>query len=196
MAKYWLERFHMLVWMLEIGVIGIGGIMGPGGDVHHRHDCAPGPIYSGGRNRNYASGGCDLVVYQNSFFFEGILQGVFGASLALGLCYGVFMVLMTWLRPVGELFVDFSLFHFLPLPVVASCCWAALAQEGWGASYHSDAPWHPYDTEDSRSRVALPSSPYCVFRPRRCEPADGLAASSSHPSFLLAFWAVQPRRAG
>ena len=62
-------------------------------------------------------------------------EGVLGAALAVGLCYGVFAVLMTWVKPMGELFLDFSLFQFLPLSVIAGMLLGGALLGGLGSLF-------------------------------------------------------------
>jgi cell division transport system permease protein len=117
-GERWLERFHTLVWMLEIGVIGIGGIMGAA-VMFIIATTVRLALYTRAEEIEIMQlVGATLWFIKFPFFLEGILQGLLGASLAVGLCYGLFALLMTWVRPTGELFVDFSLIHFLPLSVI------------------------------------------------------------------------------
>jgi cell division transport system permease protein len=117
-GERWLERFHTLVWMLEIGVIGIGGIMGAA-VMFIIATTVRLALYTRAEEIEIMQlVGATLWFIKFPFFLEGILQGLLGASLAVGLCYGLFTLLLTWVRPTGELFVDFSLFQFLPLPVI------------------------------------------------------------------------------
>ena len=44
---------------------------------------------------------------------------------------------------MGELFFDFSLFQFLPLPVIASMLLGGGLLEGWGACSPSGTAHHP-----------------------------------------------------
>jgi cell division transport system permease protein len=69
------------------------------------------------------------------FFLEGILQGMLGTSLAVGLCYGLFAVLISWVKPMGELFFDFSLLQFLPLPMIASILLGGAVLGGLGSLF-------------------------------------------------------------
>jgi cell division transport system permease protein len=117
-GERWLERFHTLVWMLELGVIGIGGIMGAA-VMFIIATTVRLALYTRAEEIEIMQlVGATLWFIKFPFFLEGILQGLLGASLAVGLCYGLFTLLLTWVRPTGELFVDFSLFQFLPLPVI------------------------------------------------------------------------------
>jgi cell division transport system permease protein len=79
--------------------------------------------------------GATLWFIKFPFFLEGILQGVLGASLAIGLCYGLFSSLLTWIKPMGELFLDFSLLQFLPLPVIASMLLGGALLGGLGSLF-------------------------------------------------------------
>jgi cell division transport system permease protein len=119
-GKLWLERFHSLVWMLEVGVIAIGGIMGVAVMVIIATTVRLALYTRAEEIEIMRLVGATVWFIKMPFVLEGILQGVFGASLAIGLCYGLFFMLMTWLRPVGELFIDFSLFQFLPPLAIAS----------------------------------------------------------------------------
>jgi cell division transport system permease protein len=117
-GERWLERFHTLVWMLELGVIGIGGIMGAAVTFIIATTVRLALYTRAEEIEIMQLVGATLWFIKFPFFLEGILQGLLGASLAIGLCYGLFALLMTWVRPTGELFVDFSLIQFLPLPVI------------------------------------------------------------------------------
>jgi cell division transport system permease protein len=117
-GERWLERFHTLVWMLELGVIGIGGIMGAAVTFIIATTVRLALYTRAEEIEIMQLVGATLWFIKFPFFLEGILQGLLGASLAVGLCYGLFALLMTWVRPTGELFVDFSLIQFLPLPVI------------------------------------------------------------------------------
>jgi cell division transport system permease protein len=79
--------------------------------------------------------GATLWFIKVPFFLEGILQGVLGAGLAVGLCYGVFTALMTWVKPMGGLFLDFSLVQFLPLSVIASMLLGGALLGGLGSLF-------------------------------------------------------------
>ena len=51
--------------------------------------------------------------------------------------------MMTWVKPMGELFLDFSLFQFLPLPVIASMLLGGAFLGGLGSLFslrHSTSP--------------------------------------------------------
>jgi cell division transport system permease protein len=119
-GERWLERFHTLVWTLEIGVTAIAGIMGMAVmfiiattvrlALHSRAE----------EIEIMQLVGATLWFIKFPFFLEGVLQGMLGAGLAVGLCYGLFTALMNWVRPMGEWFFDFSLLQFLPLPMIAS----------------------------------------------------------------------------
>jgi cell division transport system permease protein len=134
-GEHWLERFHTLVWTLEMGVIGIGGIMGVavmfiiGTTVrlalHSRAE----------EIEIMRLVGATLWFIKVPFLLEGILQGLLGAGLAVGLCYGLFAVLMSWVKPMGELFFDFSLLQFLPLSVIASLLLGGAVLGGMGSLF-------------------------------------------------------------
>jgi cell division transport system permease protein len=119
-GERWLERFHTLVWTLEIGVIGIGGIMGIA-VMFIIATTVRLALYTRAEEIEIMQlVGATLWFIKLPFFLEGVLQGVLGASLAVGFCYGLFSLLMTWIKPMGELLLDFSLLQFLPLPIIAS----------------------------------------------------------------------------
>jgi hypothetical protein len=42
---------------------------------------------------------------------------------------------MSWVKPMGELFLDFSLLQFLPLPVIASMLLAGALLGGVGSLF-------------------------------------------------------------
>ena len=142
-GERWLERFHTLVWTLEIGVIGIGGIMGMAVmfiiattvrlALHTRAE----------EIEIMQLVGATLWFIKFPFFLEGILQGMLGASLAVGLCYGLFAVLMNWVKPMGELFFDFSLLQFLPLPMIASILLGGAVLGGLGSLFSLRRPTSP-----------------------------------------------------
>jgi cell division transport system permease protein len=118
-GERWLERFHMLVWTLEIGVIGVGGIMGLA-VMFIIATTVRLALYTRAEEIEIMQlVGATLWFIKWPFFLEGILQGVLGSALAVGLCYGLFCLLIAWSKPMGELFLDFSLFQFLPPPVIA-----------------------------------------------------------------------------
>jgi cell division transport system permease protein len=134
-GEHWLERFHTLVWTLEIGVIGIGGIMGMA-VMFIIATTVRLALYTRAEEIEIMQlVGATLWFIKFPFFLEGILQGGLGASLAVGLCYGLFSVLMTWVKPMGELFVDFSLFQFLPLPIIASLLLGGALLGGLGSLF-------------------------------------------------------------
>jgi len=134
-GERWLERFHTLVWVLEIGVITVGGGMATA-VIFIIATTVRLALYTRAEEIEIMQlVGATLWFIKIPFFLEGVLQGLLGASLALGLCYGLFMLLMTWVRPVGELFLDFSLIHFLPLPVIASMLCGGAALGGLGSLF-------------------------------------------------------------
>jgi cell division transport system permease protein len=134
-GERWLERFDTLVWTLEIGMIAIGGIMGIAVmfiiattvrlALHSRAE----------EIEIMQLVGATLWFIKFPFFLEGVLQGMLGASLAVGLCYGLFTVLMNWVKPMGELFFDFSLLQFLPLPMIASMLLGGAVLGGVGSLF-------------------------------------------------------------
>jgi cell division transport system permease protein len=142
-GERWLERFHTLVWTLEIGVIGIGGIMGMAVmfiiattvrlALHTRAE----------EIEIMRLVGATLWFIKFPFFLEGILQGMLGASLAVGLCYGLFAVLVNWVKPMGELLFDFSLLQFLPLPMIASILLGGAVLGGLGSLFSLKRPTSP-----------------------------------------------------
>jgi cell division transport system permease protein len=79
--------------------------------------------------------GATLWFIKFPFFLEGILQGLLGASLAVGLCYGLFSLLMTWVKPTAELFLDFSLIRFLPPLVIAGMLFGGGLLGGLGSLF-------------------------------------------------------------
>ncbi len=134
-GERWLERFHSLVWTLEIGVIGIGGIMGIA-VMFIIATTVRLALYTRAEEIEIMQlVGATLWFIKFPFFLEGVLQGVLGASLAVGLCYGLFSSLLTWIRPMGELLIDFSLLQFLPLPVIASILLAGAVLGGLGSLF-------------------------------------------------------------
>jgi cell division transport system permease protein len=134
-GERWLERFHALVWTLEIAVIGIGGIMGVA-VMFIIATTVRLALYTRAEELEIMQlVGATLWFIKFPFFLEGILQGMLGASLAVGLCYGLFSLLMIWFKPMGELFVDFSLFQFLPLPVIVSMLLGGAVLGGLGSLF-------------------------------------------------------------
>jgi cell division transport system permease protein len=142
-GERWLERFHTLVWMLEVGVIGIGGIMG-GAVMFIIATTVRLALYTRAEEIEIMQlVGATLWFIKVPFFLEGILQGVVGASLAVGLCYGLFWLLISWVKPMAELFLDFSLFQFLPPPVIAAMVLGGALLGGVGSLFslrHTTAP--------------------------------------------------------
>jgi cell division transport system permease protein len=142
-GERWLERFHTLVWMLEVSVIGIGGIMGVA-VMFIIATTVRLALYTRAEEIEIMQlVGATLWFIKYPFFLEGILQGALGASLAVGLCYGLFSLLMTWVRPMGELFLDFSLVQFLPLPVIAGILLGGALLGGLGSLFslrHTSLP--------------------------------------------------------
>jgi len=142
-GERWLERFHTLVWTLEIGVIGIGGIIGVAVMFIIATTVRLALYTRADEIEIMQLVGATLWFIKFPFFLEGVLQGVLGASLAVGLCYGVFSSLMTWVKPMGELFLDFSLFQFLPLPAIASMLLGGALLGGLGSLFslrHKTSP--------------------------------------------------------
>jgi cell division transport system permease protein len=134
-GERWLERFHTLVWMLEIGVVGIGGIMGAA-VMFIIATTVRLALYTRAEEIEIMQlVGATLWFIKFPFFLEGILQGLLGASLAVGLCYGLFSLLMTWIKPMGELFLDFSLIQFLPPLVIAGMLFGGALLGGLGSLF-------------------------------------------------------------
>jgi cell division transport system permease protein len=119
-GERWLERFHTLVWALELGVIGIGGIIAVAVMFIIATTVRLALYTRADEIEIMQLVGATLWFIKVPFFLEGVLQGILGASLAVGLCYGAFAALMSWIEPMGSLFLDFSLVQFLPLSVIAS----------------------------------------------------------------------------
>jgi cell division transport system permease protein len=119
-GERWLERFHTLVWALEIGVIGIGGIIAVAVMFIIATTVRLALYTRADEIEIMQLVGATLWFIKVPFFLEGVLQGILGASLAVGLCYGAFAALMSWIEPMGSLFLDFSSVQFLPLSVIAS----------------------------------------------------------------------------
>jgi cell division transport system permease protein len=134
-GERWLERFHTLVWSLEIGVIAIGGMMALAVmfiiattvrlALHSRAE----------EIEIMQLVGATLWFIKLPFFLEGILQGMLGACLAVGLCYALFALLMSWVKPMGELFFDVSLLQFLPLAMIASILLGGAVLGGLGSLF-------------------------------------------------------------
>lgn len=134
-GERWLERFHSLVWMLEIGVIGVGGIMASA-VIFIIATTVRLALYTRAEEVEIMQlVGATLWFIKIPFFLEGVLQGLLGASLALGLCYGLFWLVMTWVQPMAELFLDFSLIHFLPLPVIVGILCGGAVLGGLGSLF-------------------------------------------------------------
>jgi cell division transport system permease protein len=134
-GERWLERFHTLVWTMEIGVIGSGGLMAMAVmfiiattvrlALHSRAE----------EIEIMQLVGATLWFIKVPFFLEGILQGMLGASLAVGLSYGLFAILISWVKPMGELFFDVSLLQFLPLAMIASMLLGGAVLGGLGSLF-------------------------------------------------------------
>jgi cell division transport system permease protein len=134
-GERWVERFHALVWTLEIGVIGIGGIMGVA-VIFIIATTVRLALYTRAEEIEIMQlVGATLWFIKIPFFLEGILQGMLGTSLAVGLCYALFAVLMSWAKPMGELFFDFSLLQFLPPPMIASLLLGGAVLGGLGSLF-------------------------------------------------------------
>jgi cell division transport system permease protein len=142
-GERWLERFHTLVWALEIGVIGIGAVMGLA-VMFIIATTVRLALYTRAEEIEIMQlVGATLWFIKFPFFLEGILQGMVGASLAIGLCYGLFWLSISWVKPMAELFIDFSLFHFLPPPVIAAMVLGGALLGGLGSLFslrHTTSP--------------------------------------------------------
>jgi cell division transport system permease protein len=142
-GERWLERFHTLVWMLEVGVIGVGGVMASA-VIFIIATTVRLALYTRAEEIEIMQlVGATLWFIKIPFFLEGILQGLLGASVALGFCYGLFWLVMTWVQPMAEFFLDFSLIHFLPLPVIVGMLCAGAILGGVGSLFslkHTTAP--------------------------------------------------------
>jgi cell division transport system permease protein len=134
-GERWLERFHALVWILEIGVIGIGGIMGGAVMLIIATTVRLALFTRAEEIEIMQLVGATLWFIKIPFFLEGMLQGMLGTGLAVGLCYALFAVLMSWAKPMGELFFDFSLLQFLPRPMIASILLGGAVLGGLGSLF-------------------------------------------------------------
>jgi cell division transport system permease protein len=134
-GERWLERFHTLIWTLEIGVVGIGSIMGVA-VMFIIATTVRLALYTRAEEIEIMQlVGATLWFIKLPFFLEGVLQGVLGASLAVSLCYALFSVLMAWIEPMGELLLDFSLLQFLPLSVIAAMLLGGALLGGLGSLF-------------------------------------------------------------
>lgn len=134
-GELWVGRFYTLIWVLEMGVLGVGGVIGV---------AVMFIIATTVRLALYARAE-EIVIMQlvgatawfikMPFFLEGVLQGVLGASLAVGLLYGLFSLLITWLRPMVEVFLDLSLFQFLPSLAIGSLILGGALLGGLGSMF-------------------------------------------------------------
>jgi len=142
-GERWLERFHTLVWTMEMGVIGIGGMMAMAVmfiiattvrlALHSRAE----------EIEIMQLVGATLWFIKVPFFLEGILQGMLGEILAVGLSYGLFAMLISWVKPMGELFFDVSLLQFLPLAMIAGMLLGGAVLGGLGSLFslrHATSP--------------------------------------------------------
>jgi cell division transport system permease protein len=134
-GERWLERFHALVWILEIGVIGIGGIMGGAVMLIIATTVRLALFTRAEEIEIMQLVGATLWFIKIPFFLEGMLQGMLGTGLAVGLCYALFAVLMSWAKPMGELFFDFSFLQFLPRPMIASILLGGAVLGGLGSLF-------------------------------------------------------------
>jgi cell division transport system permease protein len=123
------------VWILEIGVIGIGGIMGGAVMLIIATTVRLALFTRAEEIEIMQLVGATLWFIKIPFFLEGMLQGMLGTGLAVGLCYALFAVLMSWVKPMGELFFDFSLLQFLPRPMIASMLLGGAVLGGLGSLF-------------------------------------------------------------
>jgi cell division transport system permease protein len=116
----WVERFHSMVWTLELGLIGVGVVIGI---------AVMFIIATTVRLALYARAeeieimrlvGATPWFIKIPFLFEGVLQGLLGTSLAVVLLYGLFSLFLAWAQPIVEVFFDLSLFQFLSPPATAA----------------------------------------------------------------------------
>jgi cell division transport system permease protein len=119
-GERWVERFHTLVWLLEAAMIGVGGIIGAAVmfiiattvrlALHSRVE----------EIEIMQLVGATMWFIKLPYVLEGALQGILGSGLAVALAYGGYVAGLSWLRPLGEFFIDFSLFQFLPPGAIAA----------------------------------------------------------------------------
>jgi len=118
-GERWVERFHSMVRTLQLGLIGIGVVIGM---------AVMFIIATTVRLALYARAeeieimrlvGATTWFIKIPFLFEGMLQGLLGASLAVALLYGLFSLFLAWAQPIVAVFFDLSLFHFLSPPATA-----------------------------------------------------------------------------
>jgi cell division transport system permease protein len=134
-GERWLERFQTLVWALELGVIAVGGIMALA-VMFIIATTVRLALHSRAEELEIMQlVGATLWFIKVPFFLEGILQGMLGASLAVALCYGLFAMLMSWVKPLGELFFDVTLLQFLPLAMIASILLGGAVLGGVGSLF-------------------------------------------------------------
>jgi cell division transport system permease protein len=117
-GERWVERFHTLVWLLEVGLIGIGGTIGAAVMIIIATTVRLALYSRADEIEIMRLVGATAWFIRVPYVLEGTLQGMVGAGLAVGLSYGAYVALLAWLKPVGEFFIDFSLCQFLPLPVI------------------------------------------------------------------------------
>lgn len=119
-GEHWVERFHTVVWLLEIGLIGIGGIIAAA-VMFIIATTVRLALYSRAEEIEIMRlVGATAWFIRVPYLLEGAFQGVVGAGLAVGMSYAAYIALIAWLRPVGEFFIDFSLVQFLPPPAIMS----------------------------------------------------------------------------
>ncbi len=119
-GERWVERFHTLVWMLEMGVIGVGGIIGLA-VMFIIATTVRLALYSRAEEIEIMRlVGATAWFIKMPFVIEGGLQGMLGTGWAVALLYGLFYALLTWLGPMVEPMIDLSLFQFLS-PVTIAC---------------------------------------------------------------------------
>jgi cell division transport system permease protein len=119
-GEHWVERFHTVVWLLEVGMLGIGGIIAAA-VMFIIATTVRLALYSRAEEIEIMRlVGATTWFIRFPYVLEGALQGVVGAGLAVGMAYAAYVGLLAWARPMGEFFVDFSLFQFLPPVAIAS----------------------------------------------------------------------------
>lgn len=119
-GEHWVERFHTVVWLLEISLIGIGGIIAAA-VMFIIATTVRLALYSRAEEIEIMRlVGATTWFIRVPYLLEGAFQGVVGAGLAVGMSYAAYVALIAWFRPVGEFFIDFSLVQFLPPPAIMS----------------------------------------------------------------------------
>jgi len=119
-GERWVERFHLLVWVLRIGVLGVGGVISMAVMLIIANTVRLALYARAEEIEIMRLVGATAWFIKLPFFLEGVLQGLLGTGVALGLLYGLFSLVLTWLRPMAELFVDLSFLQFLPPQALAA----------------------------------------------------------------------------